>query len=161
MHIPFQDLPESSRVWIYQCNRTFSEQEQVLVKQKLETFLENWSAHGIPLQAGYEIPYNRFIVIAVNTATQAPTGCAIDASVRLIQELEADFKVDLLDRMNVSFKSGAFVAYKNLIDFKKMIKDKSVSASTIVFNNLVTNKAEYQNHWEVPMDQSWHSRYLK
>jgi len=160
MLLPFKDLPESSRIWIYQCNRTFTDDELSDITQKLEGFLESWSTHGTPLQAGYQMPYKRFIVVGVNTDAQAPSGCSIDASVRFIKELETSFKVDLLDRMNVSFKNGEFVAYKDLIAFKKMVKSKSVSAKTIVFNNLVSNKAEFESHWEVPMDQSWHSRFL-
>jgi len=62
--------------------------------------------------------------------------------------------------MNVSFKNGEFVAYKQLIDFKKMVKQKAVSPTTIVFNNLVNTKLEYEEFWEVPMIESWHSRLL-
>ncbi len=63
--------------------------------------------------------------------------------------------------MNVSSKQGEHVAYKNLIDFRKMAKDKAVSPNTIVFNNLVTNKSEYLTDWEVPASESWHNRFLK
>jgi hypothetical protein len=62
--------------------------------------------------------------------------------------------------MNVSYKQGEFVAYKTLIDFRAMAKNKSVSKNTIVFNNLVTNKEEYLNHWEVPAEESWHGRFM-
>ena len=41
-----------------------------------------------------------------------------------------------------------------------MAKDKAVSKNTIVFNNLVTNKAEYLENWEVPAKDSWHSRFI-
>ena len=63
--------------------------------------------------------------------------------------------------MNVSFKHGEFIAYKPLKDFKQMAKDKSISAKTIVFNNLVTTKAEFESNWEVPAAESWHSRFMK
>ena len=53
-----------------------------------------------------------------------------------------------------------FIAYKSLVDFKKMAKAKSVSKKTIVFNNLVTNKEEYEQHWEVPAEESWHGRFM-
>ena len=62
--------------------------------------------------------------------------------------------------MNVSFKQGEFIAYKPLIDFKKLAKAKSVSPSTIVFNNLVATKQEYLENWEVPASESWHSRFV-
>ena len=62
--------------------------------------------------------------------------------------------------MNVSYKQGEFVAYKSLLDFKAMAKQKAVSKNTIVFNNLVTNKGEYIEFWEVPASESWHARFL-
>lgn len=41
-----------------------------------------------------------------------------------------------------------------------MAKQKAVSKRTIVFNNLVTNIAEFKENWEVPASDSWHSRFL-
>lgn len=161
MLISFSELPENSKVWIYQSNRSFSTDELVEITRKLDEFLTQWTAHGANLKAGYEIKYKRFIILAVDGSENNASGCSIDASVRFIQQLEQDYNVDLLDKMNVSFKTGEFVAYKSLIDFKKMIKSKAVSDKTIVFNNLVTNIADYNENWEVPITESWHNRFLK
>jgi hypothetical protein len=62
--------------------------------------------------------------------------------------------------MNVSYKQGEFIAYKNLVDFKTMAKKRSVSPKTIVFNNLVVDKADYQENWEIPASESWHARFF-
>ncbi|GAA4807508.1 ABC transporter ATPase [Litoribaculum gwangyangense] len=161
MLVNFNTLPEESRVWIYQANRSFSEEELEQIQSKLDIFIENWTAHGSDLQAGYTIRYKRFIVLALNQKLNAATGCSIDASVHFIQQLEKDYQVDLMDKMNVSYKQGDFVAYKTLIDFKQMAKEKAVSKNTIVFNNLVTNIAEFNENWEVPASESWHSRFVK
>jgi hypothetical protein len=160
MHIPFENLPDESRVWIYQANRSFTDQEIEEISSRLEVFINNWTAHGSDLEAGYCIKYKRFIVIGLNQTLNHATGCSIDASVNFIQQIEQDFSVDLLDKMNVSYKQGEFVAYKTLIDFKKMAKEKAVSKNTIVFNNLVNNIAEFKENWEVPASESWHSRFL-
>ncbi|WP_029036066.1 hypothetical protein [Salinimicrobium xinjiangense] len=160
MYVPFDTLPESSRVWIFQANRSFTEDEQEEIKQKLEAFIEQWTAHGANLKASYEMRYKRFIILALDQKMNSATGCSIDESVRFIQQLEQDYDVDLLDKMNVSYKQGEFVAYKTLTDFRKMAKDKAVSPKTIVFNNLVNNKAEYLSDWEVPASESWHNRFL-
>ena len=160
MLVDFNTLPETSRVWIYQANRSFSTTELEEIKSKLDIFVENWSSHGKGLQAGYEIKYKRFIILALNQELNAATGCSIDDSVSFIQQLEKDYQVDLLDKMNVSYKQGDFVAYKPLSDFRKMAKDKAVSKNTIVFNNLVTNIAELKENWEVPASESWHNRFL-
>jgi len=156
----FNDLPETSRVWVYQANRSFSEEELTELRSLLDEFITQWTAHGSQLKAGYDLPYNRFIVIALDQSLASASGCSIDASVRFIQDLEEKFEVELLDKMNVSYKQGEFIAYKPLQDFRKMAKDKAVSGNTIVFNNLVTNKHEYLNHWEVPASESWHKRFM-
>ncbi|WP_299391295.1 ABC transporter ATPase [uncultured Gelidibacter sp.] len=161
MLVDFNTLPEESRIWIYQANRSFTDEEIVELESKLETFISNWTAHGTDLEAGYTIKYKRFIVFALNQSLTKATGCSIDASVRFIQQLEKDYNVDLMDKMNVSYKQGDFIAYKTLLDFKKMAKEKAVSKNTIVFNNLVNNIAEFNENWEVPASESWHSRFLK
>ena len=160
MFVSFDTLPESSRVWIYQSNRSFTEVELEEIKAKLEAFIEQWTAHGANLKASFELRYKRFIILALDQQLNMATGCSIDESVKFIQQLEKDYEVDLLDKMNVSYKQGEFVAYKTLTDFRKMAKDKAVSPRTIVFNNLVNNKAEYLSDWEVPASESWHKRFL-
>ncbi|GLU44880.1 ABC transporter ATPase [Allomuricauda sp. NBRC 101325] len=156
----FNDLPGHSRIWIYQSNRSFTDAELVELEQGLTEFLTQWTAHGSDLHAAFEIRYKRFIVIGLDQTNASASGCSIDASVHFIQSLEQHFGVELLDRMNVSYKQGEFIAYKSLLDFKKMGKDKAVSGNTIVFNNLVATKQEYLESWEVPASESWHSRFV-
>ena len=160
MYVPFEDLPEESRIWIYQSNRKFSDAEISEIETDLKAFLEGWAAHGTSLESSYQLKYNRFIILAVNQDVQAATGCSIDSSVVFIQELEKKYNVDLLDKMNVTFKQGEHIAHKPLLDFKKMVKDKSVTENTIVFNNLINNVQEFNESWEVEAIDSWHSRFF-
>lgn len=160
MFVPFNALPENSRIWIYQSNRKFSDQEITEIETDLQSFIENWSAHGTGLEASFITKYQRFIIIAVNQEVQAATGCSIDASVQFILQLQEKYEVDLLDKMNVTFKNGEFIAHKSLIDFKKMAKEKAVTGNTIVFNNLINTIEELEHSWEVPASESWHSRFF-
>lgn len=160
MYVDFKELPNESRIWIYQSNRPFTQEEVMQLNEEVAQFLKQWTAHGANLNAGFEIKYKRFIIIGLDQSQQGATGCSIDASVHFIQELEKKYEVDLLDKMNVSFKQGEFIAYKPLIDFKKIVKNRSVSPKTIVFNNLVNTKEEYLHEWEIPLEESWHNRFL-
>ena len=160
MLVPFEQLPDHARIWIYPSNRKFSEQEVALIHEKVSVFIEQWTAHGAQLEAGFEVPYDRFLVLGLNQERASASGCSIDASVHFIQELQQELEVDLLDKMNVTFYSGQYIAHKPLMEFKKMAKNKSVSKNTIVFNNLVNTKQEYLNHWKVPAHESWHSRFM-
>ena len=156
----FKNLPDESRVWIYQSNRKLSDEEVAIIIPKTEEFLRQWTAHGSDLEAAFEVKYNRFIVFGLNQENASASGCSIDASVRFIQTLEKEFDLDLLDKMNVTFYNGEFIAHKSLSDFRKMAKARSVSPNTVVFNNLVNTKEEYIENWEVPAKESWHNRFL-
>ncbi len=160
MYIPFENLPQESRIWIYQSSRKFSDEEVAEIEKDLMQFIENWSAHGTSLEASFTIRYNRFIILSVNQEFHPATGCSIDSSVGFIQNLEQKYSVDLLDKMNVAFKQGEFITYKTLLEFKKLAKDKSVSENTIVFNNLVNTIEELNEGWEISASESWHSRFF-
>ena len=158
MLIDFNNLPDTSRIWVYQCNRKFTPQELEYIQAKTRYFLTQWTAHGTELEAGFEIKYDRFIVLGLNQENASASGCSIDASVHFIQELQQKMDVDLLDKMDVTYYNGAFIAHKSLLDFRKMAKNKSVSANTIVFNNLVNTKADLlKKIWEVNEDINTHT----
>ena len=160
MYIPFEDLPGDSKIWIYQANRKLSDNEVAEITEATKEFVENWSAHGTSLEASFIVKYNRFIILAINQEVHPATGCSIDSSVQFIQSLEAKYQIDLLDKMNVTYKTGEFITFKTLIEFKQLAKSKSVSENTIVFNNLVNTIEEWQDFWEVPASESWHSRFF-
>ena len=156
----FKNLPDNSRIWVYQSNRKMSEDEIAIIEEKTNKFLSQWTAHGADLEAGFEIRYNRFIVIGLNQTNASASGCSIDASVNFIQTLEEKFGIDLLDKMNVTFYNGKYIAHKTIAEIKAKSKARSISMNTIVLNKLLDTKADYKEHWEVPAKYSWHSRFL-
>ena len=46
MLVPFSELPEDAKIWIYQSNRPFTNEEAAAVKAACESFLSGWTAHG-------------------------------------------------------------------------------------------------------------------
>ena len=160
MIVDFSELPKTSKVWIFQSNRSLNDEELQSIQTKLTEFLSQWTAHGADVKAGFEFRYKRFIVVALDQNENKATGCSIDTLIHFVQAIETAFSIDLLDKMNVSYKQGEFIAYKNLVDFKTMAKKRSVSPKTIVFNNLVVDKADYQENWEIPASESWHTRFF-
>jgi len=160
MFVPFCQLPDNARVWIYPSSRKFTPDELLAIRKKTEAFLEQWTAHGTHLQAGLDMPYDRFIVLGLNESIQSASGCSIDASVHFIQSLEETFKITLLDKMNVTFRNNNSIDHISLKEFRTKAKEKKVNSDVIVFNNLVLNKMEYDSLWEVPASLSWHARYF-
>ena len=127
---------------------------------ELNEFINSWESHGKPVLSGYQIKYNRFIIIAADSSIDV-SGCSIDSSVNFIQKLETKYKIELLDKMNVTYRSDSVIKVVSIKEFKSLVKDKSITESTIVFNNLVSNISEYDKYWEVSIKDSWHNQFLK
>jgi len=147
-----------SKVWIYQSNRPFTNDEVSAIQQKLNDFSSQWKAHGHQLKAKAEILYNFFIVFTVDESAAGVTGCSIDASVRVIKEIEQTYHVDLFDRFNIAYKIDDKVIVTNKEDFETLVGIKTIDPTTIVFNNLVQNLQEFETKWETTFEESWHSK---
>ncbi|MCF6279815.1 MAG: ABC transporter ATPase [Flavobacteriaceae bacterium] len=160
MIVPFNNLPQNARVWIYQSNREFNDREVVQISEKIETFMATWKRHGDDLKSSYVIKYKQFVVFGVDKNFNDVSGCSIDSSVHFIQELEQEFGVDLLNKMNTAFKNGENINTVSLSDFQKFVKEEKINSDTIVFNNMVQSKADFDTKWEVPATQSWHKRFF-
>ena len=77
-----------------------------------------------------------------------------------MQELEKELRVDLMNKMNVSFKDGENINIVKLSDFQQFAKEKKITSETIVFNNMINTKEDFETNWEVTADKSWHKRFL-
>lgn len=160
MFTEYKKLPNNSRVWIYQSNREFTNSEIASISGKSEEFINSWTRHGDNLKGSFTIKYNQFLVLAVDESFNNVSGCSIDSSVRFIQQLEKELQLDLMNKMNVSFKDNEAINLVKLSDFQKFAKERKITSETIVFNNMVNTKEDFENNWEVPANQSWHKRFL-
>ena len=155
----FNSLSEEAKVWIYPSSRKFYPQEIDGLKEKLQGFIDGWKSEDADFKASFELKYNRFIIFSAEEGSTL-TNADIDKQVAFILQLQQEYEVELLDKMNVCFKQGEFIQYKDVKEFKTLLKKKSVSAKTVVFDNLVQTKGELENYWEVPITESWYSRFL-
>ncbi|MFD2568172.1 ABC transporter ATPase [Pseudotenacibaculum haliotis] len=160
MFVEYNNLPENSRVWVYQSDREFTQEEISFISENAQQFIEQWTKHGSDLKGSFLIKYNQFLVLAVDEGFNDVSGCSIDASVRFVQELEKALRVDMMDKMNISFKDGDHINVVRMNDFKKYAKEHKITQDTVVFNNMVNTKEEFENQWEVSANQSWHKRFL-
>ena len=161
MIVNFNKLPDNSRLWIYQSNRDFSDQELDEIRNLTESFLSNWQTHNQELEVSYEVKYNRFLILAVNESFNSPGGCSIDLSLRFINDLSKKINIDLLDRMSVNYRDKEDIKSLKLNELKELLNNKSIIEETIIFNNLVKTKIDYMNNWESNLKNSWLSQFLK
>ena len=155
MLVNYQNLSQEAKVFLYPSSRKFYPNELEEIEMKTKTFISKWS-----ISAAYKIVYNRFLVFFVSEDLSLSTAI-LDQLASFIMQLEKDYEVVLLDKVNVCFKQGEYVQYQEMKRFRELIKSKSISKKTIVFNNLIQTKYEFKNEWEVPITDSWLSHLVK
>ena len=160
MFTEYTNLPNDARVWVYQSDREFTSKEIEYITVKTIEFINSWTRHGDAVKGSFIIKYNRFLALAVDQSYTNVSGCSIDSSVHFIQQLENQLQVDLTNKLNVTFKDNTHINLVQLADFKKFAKEQKINQETIVFNNMVTTKADFENNWEVAAKQSWHKRFI-
>jgi hypothetical protein len=161
MLVNITSLPDHSRIWIFPVNRALSLAESAELLSTLDVYLANWEAHHVPVQAGRELHFNQFLVIAANPDVTAPSGCSIDDMTRAIKSLGAKFGVDFFGAMKVFYRDGGNIRMVTRGEFKELAESGAVDGETIVFDNsLTTLSALREGKWEVTALNSWHQTLL-
>ncbi len=166
MYIPFNDMPNHARVWVYQASREISPVEAEAMLQTGQLFSTRWAAHGKPLRSSVQIIYQRFVVIAVDEQYNQASGCSIDSSVALIKELEEKFgtsnnPLTFFNRTLIAFLNNNEVYTVPMNAVKKQIESSQLSSETLTFNNLVSTKDQLDSQWIIPAGKSWLSQFFK
>jgi hypothetical protein len=130
------------------------------IKNKASIFITNWTAHGKLLKAKIEVYYALFVVLFVDETQADASGCGIDKSVHFFQSLEKELGINLMNRLLVAYKENEEVKSNSLYSFEKKLASGELNSDTIVFNNLVQTKAEFETQWELPLKHSWHKKML-
>ena len=156
-----KQMPNDARVWVFQSNRSLSDSEVNAIRKEGLDFVAGWKGHGASLKASFDILFDRFIIIAVDEQQASAGGCSIDSSIHFVRNLENQFNLNLLDRMQVAYRKGNEILTCTLSEFEKLASLNVVNESTIVFNNMVSTKMEFDTNWEINLKKSWQSRVLQ
>jgi hypothetical protein len=149
------DFHPGSRVWIYQCNRLFSLGEALDIEKMLEQFTEQWKSHGTPVKGEAHLFFGQFIILLADETATGVSGCSTDSSVRLIKDIEQQYKVNMFDRTTLALVVNDKIQLLPLSQLEYAVANGFVNADTLYFNNLVQTKEELENNWIIPVKDSW------
>lgn len=160
MNIHFQDLipqdfDNNSRVWIYQCNRSFSITEAVEIEEMLESFVSEWNSHGSAVKGYANLFFGQFIIIMADETHVKIGGCSTDTSLNFIKNIEQDYNVQLLDRQMLAFIIKEKIHLIPLEQVNYSIENDFITPDTLYFNNTILTKKELLTHWIIPVKDSW------
>jgi hypothetical protein len=160
MHVPFEQLSDQSRVWIYASQTALTSEQEEIISIQLHRFTEEWQAHGAPLKASFAIKHGHFIIIGVDESLHSPSGCSIDKSVQIIKSIESGLDIDLMNRLIVYLLTDKSVQTLNAKELPGYIEKGLLQSDSQVFDNTITTLAKYKTEWIKPAQYTWLNRYF-
>jgi hypothetical protein len=160
MYIPFNELSNEARIWIYQSDKVIPVEMQTEINDLTRAFLEEWTAHQQTLHASFTVLHNYFLILAVDENVNLASGCSIDKSVKFIEQLGKRLQIDFFNRMNVVYKQNDTVQLTSSKGFIETYQHND-TMPTFIFNNLILTKKALAEHWLIPAEDSWLGSRLK
>jgi hypothetical protein len=148
-------LPSNSRVWVYQSVRKLSPEESRALEVKIKQFVLGWTSHKAGVVGDGGLLYERFVVLMADEAHTGVSGCSLDSSIHFIKEIEKEMDTNFFDRWNIAYKQEKEVLSCSLTEFGKLLERGEINDDTIVFNNLVQSKKDFESRWQIPYKESW------
>lgn len=149
------DFHPSSRVWIYQSNRPFSEKEKLEINEQLHQFTAQWQAHGAPVKGWGQLLFDQVIVLIADESNVAVSGCSTDSSVRIIKSIERQYSVNLFDRLLLGFLVKDKLQLLPMQQVPYALEKGFIDENTLYLNNTVLTKGEMETNWLLPLRESW------
>lgn len=157
--IPFDDLPDSARIWTFGVQRDLAPDEEVRLLAAVDGFLDGWKTHGTPLRGGRSWRYGRLLLVGVDEAAAPPSGCSIDALVHALQELEVELDTRIVDNSMVWYRAGEGVRCDSRGGFRRRVEAGEVTPDTTVFDTTVIRLGDLRRgEWEARAAERWHRR---
>ncbi len=156
----YTTLPDTSRVWIYQAQAPLSPKITQEIEVHLTKFATAWVSHNNQLHAFAKVFHNQFLVLMVDESQAGASGCSIDKSVHFMQQLEQHYQIVLFDRMTFTYKDGDTIRSASKNEFAALYKAGTITDDTLVFDNLVKTKKDFDSQWVKPLASSWHKRMV-
>ncbi len=160
--VDFDELPDSARLWAFGADRSPSPTETAHLLDRMESFLEEWTAHDRRLRAGFDWREHRFLLIGLDESAGDASGCSIDALHQQIRSLEEELGTTMLNGGRVWLEdSRGRIRSLDRPAFRRLAEADEVGPGTVVFDLTVDRLSDVrEGRWRRPASEGWHAELL-
>lgn len=159
--MPFDELPDDARVWVFGSSDSLSTDAQKSMLSAVDAWLDKWTAHGEPLTCGRELREGRFLVVGVDQRSVGASGCSIDALFHVLEGLETTLGTTFRGGDRIFYRVGTeSIVVADRDSFAALAGEGLVDDSTPVFDTAVTDAGSYRRAFERPLGESWHRQLI-
>ena len=157
--VEFDALPDRGRLWVFPATQVLTSAQSDAFLHEVDSFLDAWAAHGIPLRCGRQLRDDQFLIIGVDVDAEAPSGCSIDALVNRLRGLGTELSVSLIDHAPVWYRAGDQIRSATRAEFRALAKGRTVGPETHVFDTSLTTIGSFRaGELERPAVSTWHGQ---
>lgn len=160
MYIPYSELSDNNKIWVYVSDRPFTEKEDAYVEDKLTSLCEQWDVHGSPLKASFVVVKSQIVVLFSDENDNQASGCSIDSSVRGMREIGEKLDVDFFNRWNVACEKNNTIQVLHINDFKAKLKSGEMNGDDYIFKNILNSKSEFESTFREKIQESNYKMFL-
>ena len=154
---PIENLSDDAAVWVFGITPALDASAAATTLQHVDSFLNQWAAHKVPVVSGRELREGTFLVVAAEKDSET-SGCSIDAMFGIVRQIERAFGVQMLDANRVFYRDAdGKIAGVPRGEFRNVAND-----DTIVFDTTAQRLGDIRSGaWERRAGESWHAALLR
>jgi hypothetical protein len=155
----FQGLPDDAQLWVFGFDQPLSDRDKENIEKHLDTFLPGWMSHQAPVQGGYTILYDRFVLVA-GYCPEGLSGCSMDSCVSSFKGLKARCGLDALNRNLVFYRDReGQVQSLDRSSFQRKVDSAEITPASTVFDTTLQKLGQLRSGGlETTFEKSWHAR---
>ena len=155
-------MSTDKRTWVYVLSEPIDGQIADTVKAELKKFTASWSSHGRTVSSEVSIVHRRIILLSAEVEHGTISGCGIDASVNVLEEIVDGLGLKIAPPLSVCYldhEGSAQVVGRS--EFVGLFEQGDVTPETLCVQADVRHIAgASQVNYLLPLGSSWHSRLV-
>ena len=158
----FRDLSDDAQLWVFGFDHPLSDRDKENIEKSLDTFLPGWTSHQVPVQGGYTVLYDRFVLVA-GYCPEGLSGCSMDSCVSNFKQLKARCSLDALNRSLVFYldREGQ-VQSLDRSSFQRKVDSAEITPASTVFDTTLQKLGQLRSGGlETTFEKSWHARAFR
>jgi hypothetical protein len=154
--VHFDALPAHARVWVFASDRPLRGDDARVLLTEVDTWLEQWKAHGAPLRSARDWRHDRFLAIGVDPTAEQASGCSIDALFRCLQDVERQLGTSLVAGGRVFYRApDGTVRVAKRSDVRRLGTEGELTHTTTIFDTSLTDAGSWRDGFMRPAGETW------
>jgi hypothetical protein len=159
--VNFSSLPADARIWVFASDPELKGDQAQTLLARVDAYLAQWNAHGMPLRCARDWRYDRFLAIGIDPTAEQASGCSIDDLFRQLREIGSSLGSQML--------GGGRVFYRDALGHTRSVSRAQFSAAagrgdvtpdTMIFDTSVILARDWRDRFERRAGDAWTGELL-